>query len=435
MLVVEQDTVFFGTSEPGARRWFILRAMPRVLILIPATTYRAEALLTAAAQLEADVVIGTNRRQALQSLPGVTTMTLDFADQRASRQAIAALHAERPLAAILGPDEETTLLAAAAAAELGLPGNPPEAVATARDKLLFRRRLDASGIPGPRYWSGGPADIERLANEVTYPCVIKPTFLSASRGVIRADSPTQLRRAVERIAALLDSLEARDRGANKIHQLLVETYLPGIEVAVEGLLMNGTLHVLAVFDKPDPLDGPFFEETLYVTPSRLPDRQRRAVVNATQAAVDALGLCHGPVHAEMRLHDGQATLLELAPRSIGGRCGRVLRFGTGISLEELVLRAALGYEIDDLGRERAAAGVMMIPIPGAGTLRGVEGLGAARSIAGVEELTISILNGQPVVPLPEGNQYLGFIFARAETPAAVESALRRAHAALRFTID
>ncbi len=409
--------------------------MPRVLILIPATTYRAEALLTAADRVGAEVVIGTNRRQALESLPGTATLTLDFADLDGTSRAIAAHHDEQPLDAILGPDEETMLLAAAAAADLGLAGNPPQAVATAGDKLLFRQRLDAAGLPGPKYWGATGTQIDRLATEVPYPCVIKPTFLSASRGVIRVDSAEQLLGAAARITALLDTPEIRQRAPIAGHQLLIESYLPGTEVAVEGLLMGGVMQVLAVFDKPDPLEGPFFEETLYTTPSRLPDEHRRTVVAATEAAIVALGLSHGPIHAEVRLHDGQATVLEVAPRSIGGRCGRVLRFGTGISLEELILRAALGYGVDDLSRESAAAGVMMIPIPYAGTLRGVEGLETARSIIGIEEVTISILRGQAVVPLPEGNQYLGFIFARAETPDAVESVLRRAHTALRFTID
>ena len=413
----------------------MLRAMPRVLILIPATTYRAEALLTAAAHLDVDVVIGTNRHQALESLPGTATLTLDFEDHQASRRAIAALHRERPLTAIVGPDEETTLLAATAAADLGLAGNPPAAVSAARHKLRMRQRLAAADIPGPEFWSVAIDDIGRLASKISYPCVIKPTFLSGSRGVIRADSPEELLLAAARVGRLLDEPDVRERAPTDGRRLLIESYLTGVEAAVEGLLVDGALRVLAVFDKPDRLEGPFFEETLYTTPSRLTDPEQRAAVDATEAAIEALELSHGPVHAEVRIYQGRATLLEVAPRNIGGRCGRVLRFAAQISLEELVLRAALGYPVDGLVREGSAAGVMMIPIPRAGTLRGVEGLAEARAISGIDEVTVSILQGQAVTPLPEGNRYLGFIFARAARPSNVEAALRHAHAQLRFTID
>ena len=409
--------------------------MPRVLILIPATTYRADALLGAAARLGVDVVVGTNRHQALESLPGTATLTLDFEDPVASWRAIAARHAQQPLSAILGPDDETTLLAATAAANLGLAGNPPAAVIMARDKFRLRQRLAASDILGPKFWSVAPSDIQQLAYEVPYPCVIKPTFLSASRGVIRADSPDELLCAADRIVRLLDQPDVRERRPTGGHRLLIESYLPGVEVAVEGLLVDGTMRLLAIFDKPDPLEGPFFEEALYITPSRLPEREQQAAVDTTEAAIAALGLTHGPVHAELRIHEGAAMLLEVAPRSIGGRCGGVLRFGAEISLEELVMRAALGYDVDGLTRESSAAGVMMIPIPRAGTLRSVEGLAAARSVTAIDEVKISILSGQAVVPLPEGNRYLGFIFARAAEPSDVEVALRGAHAQLRFVID
>ena len=413
----------------------MLRAMPRVLILIPATTYRAEALLTAADRLGVDVVVGTNRRQALESLPGAATITLDFEDQDGSRQAIAALHAERPLTAIVGPDDETTLLAATAAADLGLAGNPPAAVVAARDKLQMRRQLAAAGIRGPEFWSVAIEDVQQLAGDVSYPCVVKPTFLSASRGVIRVDSPDELLIAAARIGKLLDEPDVRQRAPAEVSQLLIESYLPGVEAAVEGLLVDGALQVLAIFDKPDRLEGPFFEETLYITPSRLAEPDQRAAIDATESAVAALGLSHGPIHAEVRVHQSRATLLEVAPRSIGGRCGRVLRFAADTSLEELVLRAALGHGVDKLVRQCSAAGAMMIPIPRGGTLRRVEGLAAARSVEGVDEVTISILTGQAVTPLPEGNRYLGFIFARRTGPADVEDALRRAHQRLRFTID
>jgi biotin carboxylase len=238
--------------------------------------------------------------------------------------------------------------------------------------------------------------------------------------VIRADTPAQR-----------DAAIARARGIADGGDLLIEDFVPGAEVALEGLLQAGTLRTLAVFDKPDPLDGPYFEETIYVTPSRLPAGTRDAIVAQAAAAARACGLREGPIHVELRLPAGRdPVVLELAARTIGGLCARTLRFGAGIALEELVLRHALGLSLEDLKRTDAASGVMMLPIPHAGVLRQVAGQGAARAVPGIVGLEISIASGRPVRPLPEGDRYLGFLFARGETPADVEDALRTAHAEL-----
>jgi biotin carboxylase len=271
------------------------------------------------------------------------------------------------------------------------------------------------------------------ARGVAFPCVLKPLTLSASRGVIRANNIDQFMAAFRRIKALLarDDVAVTGDGGRF---LLAEAYVPGIELALEGLLIGGELHTLALFDKPDPLEGPFFEETLYVTPSRLPEAVQARIRDASAAGCAALGLCEGPVHAELRFNAEGPWVLEIAARSIGGLCSRTLRFGTGLTLEELILRHALGRPIASLDRERQAAGVMMIPIPRAGRLRAVHGEAEARAVAGIDDVAITAHPEQELVPLPEGFQYLGFIFARGETPAAVEAALRDAHARLSFQI-
>jgi biotin carboxylase len=261
--------------------------------------------------------------------------------------------------------------------------------------------------------------------------VVKPLSLSASRGVIRADDPPAAARAAERVRAILAGAghdPARER-------LLVESYMPGAEVAVEGLLRDGRFEPLAIFDKPDPLEGPFFEETILVTPSRLAPSTQGELERTTAAAAAALGLREGPVHAELRVaRGGDVTVLELAARTIGGLCARTLRFGLGVSLEELVLRHALGLPLDGLLREEAAAGVMMLPIPRAGVLEEVSGVDRALAVPGVVEVEVSIPRGRPVRPLPEGDRYLGFVFARGEEPDEAERALRMAHGELEITI-
>jgi biotin carboxylase len=311
-------------------------------------------------------------------------------------------------------------------------------VGATRNKLAMRVALARAGVPSPAFTSFAVADDPRVAaRRVGYPCVLKPLVLSASRGVIRADSEAEFAAAFERIAAILAAPEVRELGPGA-ERILVEDFVPGFEVALEGLLSGGALETLALFDKPDPLDGPFFEETIYVTPSRLPGAAQVAVRETASAAAAALGLRDGPVHAELRVDRAQgghrAWMIEIAARSIGGLCSRTLSFGTGMSLEEIILRHALDLPIASLARERRAAGVMMIPIPNGGLLEEVEGLDDARAVPLIEDVVISIHKGQAVVPLPEGSRYLGFIFSRADTPGEAETALRVAHRRLRFAI-
>jgi len=380
------------------------------------------------------VTVGSNRRQALEHLSQGGTTRLDFANIERGVEQISTYAQAHPLRAVLATDEATTVLAAAAAAALDLRCNPPEAVRDCIDKYRLRCRLADAGLPRPGFRRvSRDEDAALLAPEIDYPCVLKPLSLSASRGVIRADDEAGFVSAFQRIGRLLDD-PATTAPRETRRYILVEDYVPGVEVALEALLDDGELQLLALFDKPDPLVGPFFEETLYITPSRLACTVQDAILAAVAQAVRALGLHDGPIHAELRLGPRGPVVIELAPRSIGGLCGRTLRFGVGVSLEELIVRHALRLPIESLGRERSPAGVMMLPIPRAGRLRAVEGLERARALPGIEDITIAIHLGQPVVPLPEGHRYLGFAFARAETAAAVETALRSANAALRFDI-
>ena len=408
---------------------------PRLLLLLPTRTYRTEDFVGAAHTLGVDLVCASEKPSTLEALAPDGLLTLDFGDPRDAAARVAAWTAERPLAAVVGVDDVTAAAAAAIAERLGLRASAPAAVAAARDKYQMRQCLAAGGVPVPRFRRVAVSDNPVLAARgVEFPCVLKPLSLSASRGVIRANTTEQFIVAFRRIAALLVRDDVSVSG-DAARYLLAEAYVPGLEVALEGLLIEGRLHVLALFDKPDPLEGPYFEETIYVTPSRLPDSVQSSIAATTSAACAALGLTEGPVHAELRVNDDGPWVLEVAARSIGGLCSRTLRFGTGMTLEEIILRHALGWTIATLERERPAAGVMMIPIPRAGTLREVKGVDDAKATRHVEDVVISAHTGQELVPLPEGWQYLGFIFARAEGPADVEDALRIAHGRLRFVID
>lgn len=409
--------------------------MARLLLLVPTTSYRIGDFLAAAGRLGVEVAVGSNRRQVLERYSDGRTVTLNFRRPDKALRQIVDYAGRYPLAAIVGIDEETTVLAARAAQALGLAHNAPGSVAASANKHHFRTMLAEAGLPSPGFALVARAeDTAAAARGIRYPSVLKPLTLAASRGVIRVDDPAGFVAAFRRIGAILDGLND-ELGAAESDHILVEDYIPGVEVALEGLLVGGRLNVLAMFDKPDPLEGPYFEETIYVTPSRLAAVDQAAVVAATGAAITAVGLSEGPVHAELRLGPDGPVVIELAARSIGGLCARTLRFGTGIGLEDLILRHALGLSLPTLSRERQPAGVMMIPIPKAGQLAAVHGLERARAMRGIEDVTITIPLGQRLVPLPEGNRYLGFLFARAATPKAVEAALRRAHSALDFEIE
>jgi biotin carboxylase len=408
--------------------------MHRLLLLMTTHTYRANAFLEAARRLNVPVVVGSERPQALSAVNPAGHLTLDFLTPEAATRDIVAFHQHYPIAAVVAADDDGVVLAAMASAALGLPHNPVPAVVAARDKYCMRQSLAAAGIPCPRFWrfpiDHDPAEIAR---DVDYPCVLKPFSLSASRGVIRADDPAQFVTAFQRLVAILRRPEVDASARRAAQELLVETFIPGREVALEGLLTEGKLRVLTIFDKPDPLDGPFFEETIYVTPSRFPTPRQEAMAACTADVAATLGLRHGPVHAELRINEQGPWLLEIAPRSIGGLCSRTLRFGSGMSLEDLILRHAMGHDVQSLEREKPAAGVMMIPISRAGILRQVRGLEEARQVPGIDDISITIPIGHEVVPLPEGSKYLGFIFARDDTPAAVEAVLRESHR--RLTVD
>ena len=409
-------------------------APPRLLLLVPTTTYRTEDFVEAARRLDVDLVVAAERPNTLSAALPDHLLTLPFDDPAAAAALMRDYARGHPVAAVVPVDDATTVVSAAIGQALGLRANAPAAVSATRNKQAMREALARAGVPQPNFAVLGVGDDPaRAAATARYPCVLKPLVLSASRGVIRADTHAEFVAAWRRVVAIVrdPDVQALGDGASKI---LVEDFVPGVEVSLEGMLTEGSLTTLAIFDKPDPLDGPFFEETIYVTPSRLPEATQRGVAASAGQAARALGLSDGPVHAELRINDAGPWLIELAARSIGGLCSRTLRFGTGMSLEEIILRHALGWPIASLERERPAAGVMMIPIPRGGVLEEVRGLEAARAVAGIEDVTISIPKGHAVVPLPEGSRYLGFIFSRAATPAEAEASLRRAHALLEFTI-
>jgi len=410
-----------------------------VLLCATTTGYQTRSFDEAAAALGVELVLATDRCDHLDDPWRDRAVAVRFHDEAASVAAVLAALGGRPVHGVLAVGDRPVVLAALVAERVGLPWHEVEGARASRDKQRFRRKVAAAGLPSP--WTRVVAVDAPVADlgEVPFPCVVKPLVLAGSRGVIRADDPAALAAALARVAAILaapDVQALRDPAAALVQ---VEAFVPGFEVALDGVLDHGRLQVLAIFDKPEALDGPYFEETYYVTPTVRAEAAALPVIAAVSQAARAVGLRHGPVHAECRVGPAGVVVLEAAARPIGGLCARALRFdgpdGAGVSLESLLLRAALGDPLIGWRREVAAAGVLMVPIPRSGVFREVRGIEAARQVPGISDVVVTAKPDQRVDALPEAASYLGFVFAGGADGAAVEAALRRAHATLEIAID
>ena len=405
--------------------------MKRVLLLLPTASYRNDDFLAAAKQLDVEVISVANYCRQLAPSWGMSPIqSVPFDQPVAALKQLQTALGRKP-DAVLAVDDSGLDLAALLGEYLYLPGNSPEAVRQTRDKLAFRNLLRGGGLHCPDFCRlDNDVQGAKLPPSLRFPVVVKARRLSASRGVIRAGTPQAYAQAVQWVRAIQTKA---DRDAAALG-LIVENFIPGSEHALEGLLQDGRLRVLALIDKPDPLDGPYFEETLYLTPSRLAQAKQDEIAHAVQRACTLAGLESGPVHAEMRVNAQGVWLLEIAARSIGGLCGRMLRHALGMSLEELILRHALNQPLPEV-RQGEANGVMMIPVPGHGIFHGVRGLPDALAVAGISDIRITAGPGQLIAPPPEGASYLGFIFAHGTSPEAVESSLRTAQQQLVFDIQ
>lgn len=397
--------------------------MPRAVVVLPSTTYRARDFVQAAEALGVDLVVASEQPPPLEMGEGY--IQIDCSDPGRAAEAIVALGDEVPLDGVVAADDAGVVVAALAGKTLGVPANDPAAAEATRDKAEMRRRLATSEVPQPDFALLGPGEV--VDPGIGYPVVAKPLHRSAGQGVIRVDRPADLEPAVSRIRSIVGD----DRAG-----VLVESFLEGDELAVEGLVRRGELAVLAVFDKPGRATGPFFPETILVTPSRLPEPVQAEAIRVAQRAIDAIGIDHGPVHIELMADQGKLSVIELAARSIGGLCSRSLTFGLmGTTLETLVLRNALAMDKPELRREQVASGVLMIPIPRSGTLEGVDGIDQVRRLEGVTGVDITVQPGSRVVAPPEGDRYLGFVFARRPDPEHVENTLTRANSLLEVRVE
>jgi biotin carboxylase len=398
----------------------------RLLLIAPPNSYRTVSYLESARRQGVDVLVASEGEHSLVGAIA-SGLHIDLDSPQALDQLLRA-NQERPFAGVVATDDATVELGSRIAETLNLPHNPPQAAQYSYRKDLARQVLQMADVRVPDFRVISLSKpIAPQLDELEFPCVVKPLSLSASRGVMRADTLQEMQAACLRIQSILAAEGIADDYVSS--HVLVEDFISGPEVALEGLLHRGELDVLAIFDKPDPLDGPFFEETYYITPSRHAAAVQQEIIQCVRDACEGLGLCEGAVHAEVRIGESGCTIIEVAARTIGGECARLLRFGTGHGLEDLVIAHAVGQPFS-IKREGGAAGVLMIPITKAGSLRRIEGITRARAVPFIEDILINIHDGYELIPLPEGSSYLGFMFACAPGPEQVERALRKAHAEL-----
>jgi len=414
--------------------------MRRVLLIATTTGYQTRAFGEAAQRLGVELVFATDRCHRLDDPWRDGALPIRFDEEEKFLDRLREISRDQDFQGVLAVGDRPAVFAALACEVLGLPGHPLAAARASGNKLETRRRFANAGLPSPAFKEVvGGSNFDPAIPRFTFPCVVKPLALSGSRGVIRANDPETLRVALERVGRLLSRADIRGRRHSPDDRILLEAFIPGCEFAVEGVVEDGKLRVLAVFDKPDALNGPFFEESIYVTPSAVPAAEQRRIERTVACAVEVLGLRHGPVHAECRVNDVGVFVLEVAARSIGGLCARALRFqragGVVMTFEELLLRHALGESVSECRREADASAVMMIPIPRAGTYRRTEEITMARAVPGIVDLIMTAKPGQRIESFPESASYLGFIFARAARPAEAVASLREAHARLRIVID
>ncbi|MGB9432454.1 MAG: ATP-grasp domain-containing protein [Candidatus Acidiferrum sp.] len=412
----------------------------RILLFATKLGYQTRSFQAAADKLRVQIAYVTDRCGRLDDPWNDHALAVHFELPEGAAGRVLEAQRGHTVDGVLAVGDRPTIAAAYVARGLGLAHNHPASVEASRSKVRMREVLRDAGVQVPWFRS---VKLEPLPEpsllDIRYPCVLKPLSLSASQGVVRANNREEFLTAASRLKRLLDSPEVRATREPHLDQMLVEGYLEGREVAVEALLTAGELRVLAIFDKPDPLEGPYFEESIYVTPSRLQETEQRAIQASLLSAVRALGFSHGPVHGEFRLNGQGVWPIEIAPRPIGGLCARALRFlvpgeEEAIGLEELLLRHALELPGRDAPREQVASGVMMIPVPHSGILEKVEGKEKVEATPGITSLEITARLHDFIAAWPEGSSYLGFLFARAAEPGEAENALREAHGKLHFTL-
>ena len=407
-----------------------------VILIIPSASYRTGPFMNAIKKLDLKVLVISDKSQVFSGKYPDNLIIINFNHWKDKSVEISKWAKNNGLKAVIGVDEESIVLAANLSNFLNVDHNSIESVLLTKNKYLMRTELKKTGLCSPWFKIFSIYESSnKIINEISFPCVIKPTFLSGSRGVMRVNTKKELSEGIKTLNELLSLDELRKRAGKQSDYIMIEEYIPGKEVAIEGIVSEGKLTMLAIFDKPELLEGPTFEETIIVTPSVLTKKIQYSLLETLQIVVKALGIVKGPVHAEARINKNGNYILECASRSIGGLCSKVLEFQGGISLEELILRAYLGRNIEKSKLIGNARGVMMMPTEKKGILKEIGGVKDALVVNGVTDLQITVKPGEKLQPLPKGDRYLGFIFAEGNNQEFVINALKNAWSKIEIVLE
>ena len=414
----------------------MIKSNPGIILIIPCSSYRTNAFIEAVKRLELEVLILTNDTQVFEGISKNSIISLNFNHWTERITEIRLWSSKNNLTSVIGVDEESVMIAAEISKELGIVHNSIESVKKTRNKFLLRTCLKNNNLPSP--WFNRFAikeDPKKLIKKINYPCVLKPTFLSASQGVIRVDNKSDFIEGFKMLKELLARHEISRRNKEQSNWILIEEYIPGKEISIEGLVLNGKLKPLTLFDKPEPLEGPTFPETFFITPSKLENKTQVILFELAQQVIEALGIKHGPVHIEARINVEGIFILECAVRSIGGLCSKILQFSGGISLEELIIRSSLGRNVEKVQKNSKAKGIMIMPVIHGGVLKEIKGREKALSVKGITGLETTVTKGERLEPLPKEAKYPGFIFAEGRNQDAVENSLRKAWSVIEILFE
>lgn len=337
---------------------------------------------------------------------------------------------------VLASDDWDVVAAAMIADKLGLRFVGVETALAATNKFLMRQRLRNGGAVVPDFQCFAIGDnAGEIAKSLRFPVVIKPTYGQGSLGVIRADTVDEFEKAFQYTSRIIVDLDMRPSAVRDRSGILVEQYIPGEEYTVELLMHEGKPYSLAVFEKPDPLEGPYFEEGIYVTPIRRDEKIRSLLVEAAIRGSRALGIETGPCHCELRLSGELPYILEIAARPIGGFCSQVFADLMGFDLHDLVLQNAVGLPVMPPPiADGVALGVMMLPVPGRGNLARVSGVDRALDIDGIMSVKIHVEAGSRILPYPEQSCYIGTVLATGSSADEVVARLKSAAKAVSFEL-
>ena len=381
--------------------------MKKLLLVIPENSYKSNDFVTSAEKLDLDFLVITDSQQVSGQFSD--TVIIHSFDEELENDVKEKL---QDVTHILPVDHSALKFSAYLVDLLKAKGNNTKSINTAMNKFESRKIFNSiSEIKIQNAIVKKIEDIEIFINE-NGTSVLKPIYGTASKSVIKVESFQENKAEVEK---LMQDCSDQD--------LIIEEFVDGSEYALEGNLINSELNKIVIFDKPINYKEPYFEESIYIAPTEIPDKTQKEIVNLIGKACKKLGLENGPVHVEFKIHNKEIFIIEINPRMIGGLCSRCLSFGLfKTSLEEIALHAFLNNELKSIDLLSNFVGVLMIPTPISGKFISIN-KNELESIPNVSGVEITVSENSNLLEPPFGDKYLGFVFSQGDSKEKVMESL------------